>query len=284
MQIIRDKRALPDALRGAALALGNFDGVHRGHAALIAKARSLLSRVGLLTFSPHPRLLTQPGLAPFLLTGSEAKMAILQSLGVDFCVELPFDAALAATAAEDFVGDILAARLGARHLVFGHDFRFGQKRKGDVELLRRLEARHGFTVHPVAPVKDEEGRLFSSSLIREHLRAGDIDGAARLLGRSWSIHIPAFAFTAHQDGATIVFRFGNHLRPAAGTYAVRLVGENLQASLRISDGDDLGRLHVRGAEHLHGNPITLEFIAFMEKDVEPNRASAPAPQPHFAQA
>jgi riboflavin kinase/FMN adenylyltransferase len=286
MQIFRDDRALPDALRGAALALGNFDGVHRGHAALIAKARTLSPTVGLLTFSPHPRLVTQPGLPPFLLTSSDAKMAILKDLGVDFCVELPFNAALAATAAEDFVADILAARLGARHLVFGHDFRFGQKRKGDVELLRRLEARHGFTAHPVAPVTDEEGRLFSSSLIREHLRAGDIDGAARLLGRSWSIHIPAFAFTAHEDGATIVFRFGNHVRPAAGTYAVRLVGENSEASLRISDGDDLGRLHVRSADSLHGNPITLEFIAFLEKDVEPARASAQVHQgqSHFARA
>jgi len=284
MQIFRDDRALPDALRGAALALGNFDGVHRGHAALIAKARTLSPTVGLLTFSPHPRLVTQPGLPPFLLTSSDAKMAILQDLGVDFCVELPFNATLAATAAEDFVADILAARLGARHLVFGHDFRFGQKRKGDVELLRRLEARYGFTAHPVAPVMDEEGRLFSSSSIREHLRAGDIDGAARLLGRSWSLHIPAFAFTAHEDGATIVFRFGNHVRPAVGTYAVRLAGENAEASLRISDGDDLGRLHVRGADSLHGNPITLEFIAFLEKDVEPVHASAQAHQPHFAQA
>jgi riboflavin kinase/FMN adenylyltransferase len=284
MQIFRDDRALPDALRGAALALGNFDGVHRGHAALIAKARTLSPAVGLLTFSPHPRLVTQPGLPPFLLTSSDAKMAILQDLGVDFCVELPFNATLAATAAEDFVADILAARLGARHLVFGHDFRFGQKRKGDVELLRRLEARYGFTSHPVAPVMDEEGRLFSSSLIREHLRAGDIEGAARLLGRSWTIHIPAFAFTAHEDGATIIFRFGNHVRPAAGTYAVRLAGENAEASLRISDGDDLGRLHVRGADSLHGNPIMLEFIAFLEKDVEPARISAQAHQPHFAQA
>lgn len=284
MQIFRDGRALPDALRGAALALGNFDGVHRGHAALIARARTLSPTVGLLTFSPHPRLVTQPGLAPFLLTSSDAKMAILQDLGVDFCVELPFNATLAATAAEDFVADILAARLGARHLVFGHDFRFGQKRRGDIELLRRLEARHGFTAHPVAPVMDEEGRLFSSSLIREHLRAGDVDGAARLLGRSWTLQIPAFAFNAHEDGATIVFRFGNHVRPAAGTYAVRLTGENAEASLRVSGDDDLGRLHVRGVNSLRGNPITLEFIAFLEKDVEPVRVPAQAHQPHFAQA
>lgn len=287
MQVFRDDRLLPNALRGAAVALGNFDGVHRGHAALIAKARALSATVGLLTFSPHPRLVTQPGLAPFLLTGSDAKMAILQDLGVDFCVELPFNAALAATAAEDFVADILVARLGARHLVFGHDFRFGQKRKGDVELLRRLETHHGFTAHPVAPVTDEEGRLFSSSLIREHLRAGDVDGAARLLGRSWSLHIPAFAFTTHDDGAAIMFHFGNHVRPAAGLYAVRLAGTKAEACLCIADGDDLGRLRVRGQEGLHGNPITLEFIAFLGKaGAEPFRVSGQSHMgmTHFAQA
>ncbi|HEY0266287.1 MAG TPA: hypothetical protein VGC16_06010 [Rhizomicrobium sp.] len=295
MHIFRDDRALPAALRGAALALGNFDGVHRGHAALLDKARSLSATVGLLTFSPHPRLVTQPGLPPFLLTSSDAKMAILERLGVDFCVELPFTPALAATAAEDFVADILAARLGARRLVFGHDFRFGQKRKGDVDLLRRLEARHGFTAHPVAPVTDEGGRLYSSSLIRECLRAGDVDGAARALGRAWSLPVPAFALTAHDDGgATILFRLDNHVRPAAGAYAVR-VGENrAEAILRVSDGDDLGRLHVRDGKAVRGNPVTLEFVAFLGKDADFARdsirdsvrvpAQAGYGQAHFAQA
>ncbi len=194
MQIFRDDTPLPAALRGAALALGNFDGVHRGHAAIIARARALSETVGVLTFSPHPRLVTQPGLAPFLLTSSEMKMQILEGLGVDFAVELPFTPALAATAPEEFVAGILAGRIGARHLVFGHDFCFGHKRQGDFALLRRLEGRHGFTAHPVAAVADEESRLFSSTAIRECLRSGDVDGAARALGRSWSIHISAYAF------------------------------------------------------------------------------------------
>jgi riboflavin kinase/FMN adenylyltransferase len=289
MQIFRDDHVLPDSLRGAAVALGNFDGVHRGHAALIAKARSLSPVVGLLTFSPHPRLVTQPSQPPFLLTSSETKMAILEGLGVDFCVELPFTSALAATAAEDFAAEILAAQLGAGHLVFGHDFRFGRKRTGDVDLLRRLEPRHGFTAHAIAPVTDEGGRLFSSSAIRECLRAGDIDGAARLLGRAWSIHIPAFAFTAHDDGgATIVFRFGNHIRPAAGSYAVRVVGDSrAEAVLRISENDDLGRLHVRDVDGIHGNPIALEFVALLERDAasrEPVRVPPTAQtRSHFAQ-
>jgi riboflavin kinase/FMN adenylyltransferase len=292
MHIFRDDRALPAALRGAALALGNFDGVHQGHVALVRKARALSPVAGVLTFSPHPRLVTQPGLPPFLLTSSDAKMAILQRLGVDFCVELPFTHALAATAAQDFVSDILAARLGARHLVFGQDFRFGQKRKGDVDLLRGLEARHGFTAHPVAPVTDEGGRLYSSSRIRDCLRAGDVDGAARALGRAWSLHIPAFAFAGHDDGgATIVFRFGNHVRPAAGAYAVRIAGnDRAEAVLRVSEGDDAARLHVQGGNEIHGDPLVLEFAAFLGTDANPARSSiqiaAPAVhgQAHFAQA
>lgn len=277
MQIFRDALNLPEPLRGAALALGNFDGVHRGHAALIQRARALSPCVGVLTFSPHPRLVTQPGIPPFLITPGPAKMAALAGLGVDFCIELPFTRELAATPADAFVSRVLA-RTGARHLVFGHDFRFGSKRDGDAALLRSLEDRFGFTAHAVEPVLDEAGQRYSSTAVRGYLRTGDMDAAARCLGRAWALDIGAYALSAH-DGAHLVFRFGPCVKPAAGLYAVRLDGVAAGgAVLRVESDDDLGRLHLGDADMVQGQPLRLEFSAYLGPARAGDAAWTPSPE------
>lgn len=262
MRIYRDQPELPEDFRAAALVLGNFDGVHRGHAALIQRARSLSDRVGVLTFSPHPRLVVQPAVAPFLITPGNARMTALADLGVDFCIELTFDLALAAMPAEVFVSDIVA-KTGAGHLVFGQDFRFGHKRGGDAALLNRLESRHGFTAHAMSPVLDGGGARYSSSAVRAFLRAGDVDGAARCLGRRWQLDIGSHALSAH-DGTNLVFRFGPCLKPAPGLYSVRLDGAATgEAVLRVEEGDDLGRLHPATAHISHGQSLRLEFRSYL---------------------
>jgi riboflavin kinase/FMN adenylyltransferase len=262
MRIYRDQTELPECFRAAAMVLGNFDGVHLGHAALIQQARALSDRVGVLTFSPHPRLVVQPAVAPFLITPGGARMAALAHLGVDFCIEVTFDLALAAMPAEVFVSGIVA-NTNARHLVFGQDFRFGHKRGGDSALLKRLESRHGFTTHAVAPVLDDNGERYSSSAVRAFLRAGDVEGATRCLGRRWMLDIGPHALSAH-DGTNLVFRFGPCLKPAGGFYSVQLEGAATgDAVLRVEEGDDLGRLHLTDGSMNHGQSLRLAFQGYL---------------------
>lgn len=265
MRIIRDSENPSDDFRGATLVLGSFDGIHRGHAALIALARAHARPIGVLTFSPHPRLITQPEQPPFLLTPGKAKHAALRLLGVDFCVELSFTRHFASISAEDFVADVLVERLAAKHVIVGYDFRFGAGRQGNVALLHEIGEKYGFSVEHVAPVLDDSGRPYSSSRIRECLRAGDVSGAHHLLGRPWTIQAALLGeLTDGERGAA--FHFGEHLKPLPGHYSVRLFDEHgrpVDALLLVSQ-DDIGRLKfgqtidLRRAEF-----ITLEFHDFI---------------------
>ncbi|MCC6734680.1 MAG: bifunctional riboflavin kinase/FAD synthetase [Bauldia sp.] len=169
--------------------MGNFDGVHRGHQALIAaaatEAAAIGRRAGVLTFEPHPRTVLRPEAPTFRLATSDARCAIVASLGIDAVIELRFDATLAGLPPETFVRDILAGRLGIAGIVVGEDFRFGHRRAGDVALLRRLGAELGFFVRGLPAVLRPDGEPFSSGRIRTALAAGDIDAVNGMLGYRW---------------------------------------------------------------------------------------------------
>ena len=172
---------IADDAKGAAIALGNFDGVHRGHQAVIASAREAASALGrplgVAVFEPHPRRFFYPDTPPFRLQRQSQRARVLEALGVDCVYEVGFDAETARMSDEEFAGEVLQRRLGAAHVSVGAEFRFGRGRIGDVERLAALGQRLGFGVSPVAPI-GESGAKFSSSAIRAAIEAGEMQTAA----------------------------------------------------------------------------------------------------------
>jgi riboflavin kinase/FMN adenylyltransferase len=189
-RVLRDGEAVPSALRGAVAAIGNFDGVHRGHRRLIEAALSEAERLGrpsaVLTFEPHPRKFFAPEKPLFRLTPEPAKLAILEKLGLDAVFLRRFDAALAATAAPDFVTRLLGEELGLAGVVVGHDFRFGRGREGTPALLEELCRQNGWACVVVPPVT-VEGEVVSSGAVRAALADGDVARASALLGHRWFV-------------------------------------------------------------------------------------------------
>ena len=181
-------------MAGAVVAIGNFDGLHRGHAGVIVRALGLAKRLGrpcaLLTFEPHPADFFAGKSVIFRLTPREAKEAILDRMGLDGMIVLTFDAALARLSAEDFVVKVLVERLAIGGIVAGYDFHFGAKRAGTPDVLKQAGERHGFAVEIVDKITyDASGSLdaVSSTAIREALQAGDVRRARELLGRPFLI-------------------------------------------------------------------------------------------------
>ena len=227
MRILRHYRNLPAEAKGAVVALGNFDGVHRGHEALIADARAIARREGrplaALVFEPYPREFFRPQDEPFRLTSFRAKARLLAEQGMDFLIVLTFDAAMAGMAAQDFVLDALVHELEVAHIVVGEDFRFGKGRGGDTTVLAYMGEMEGFGVtvfHAVA----EGNEKISSSKVRAALRGGRPEEAARLLGHWWSIegHVAHGDKRGRQLGfPTANLRLEHTLQPAFGVYAVR---------------------------------------------------------------
>ncbi|MYZ46515.1 bifunctional riboflavin kinase/FAD synthetase [Propylenella binzhouense] len=181
---------IPDDWRGAVVAIGNFDGVHRGHQAVLAAARREAHRLGvkalILTFEPHPRAFFGKGAPFFRLTPAPLKTAVAKAFGMDGALVLPFDEQLARVTAEAFVRDVLVERLAIRHAATGYDFHFGYRRLGTPAFLEAAGASHGFGVTVVGEY-DQAGLPVSSTRIRTALRDGDIDAANALLGWRWSI-------------------------------------------------------------------------------------------------
>lgn len=227
MHIHRNPEGLPATARGAVVAIGNFDGVHLGHQAVIATAGGIARASGapqaVLSFEPHPRSFFQPAAPPFRLTPFRAKAELLRRLGVDVLFSLRFDRRMVQRSADDFVRGVLVGGLGIRHAVVGYDFVFGHGRKGTAALLTRMGGELGFGVTVVDPVR-AGAELYSSTRIRELLQAGDPRRAGALLGRPWEID--GRVERGDRRGRTIGFPTANllldgYVRPATGVYAVR---------------------------------------------------------------
>jgi riboflavin kinase/FMN adenylyltransferase len=224
MRIFRTWRDLPDDARGASVALGNFDGMHLGHAKVIRAAHGAdpSARLAVLTFEPHPRELFRPEDPPFRLTLSAERAALCEALGVALLFELPFDREFSLMPADAFVTNVLRDGLGAHHLACGPDFAFGHRKGGDTHFLAARAEALGIGLTVVTPLADEAGPL-SASRIRRALQDGYPERATASLGRPWAIG----GVVAHGDkrGRTIGFptaniALGRHLEPARGVYAV----------------------------------------------------------------
>ncbi|HXX25989.1 MAG TPA: bifunctional riboflavin kinase/FAD synthetase [Pseudolabrys sp.] len=218
----------PGALRGAVVAVGNFDGVHRGHRAVIGAARKRAESIGrktaALTFTPHPRLFLRPQDTLFQLSNSHDKLRLLAATGLEGAIVMTFDAALAATSAEDFIAKILVGQLGIGGAAIGFDFHFGKNRTGSPAFLAEQGEKLGFAVDIVPPLEDE-GRPVSSGSIRTALTQGKVVEAAELLGAPW--FTSGTVIHGDKRGRELGFPTANiRLEPSCGLkhgiYAVRV--------------------------------------------------------------
>jgi len=258
---------LPPTVTGTVVTVGTFDGVHLGHQAILreierrAAARHL--HAVLLTFDRHPLRVVRPDDAPPLLTMPNEKKEILAQFGLDYVAFVAFTRAFSRYTPQEFVGEVLVRRLRARELVIGYDHGFGRGRTGDVELLRALGAEHGFDVDVVAEIESEH-QAVSSTRIRDAIRAGDMVGAARMLGRPY-----AFRGTVVHGmgrGKTLGFPTANltapppeKLLPAEGIYAVRA---NVASEMLH------GLLHLGPRPTFAGSPPTIElYLLDFEREI-----------------
>ncbi len=270
---------MPEAYRGAVVALGNFDGFHLGHQAVAGEAIAQAKAAGrpaiIATFDPHPVRYFVPDAPPFRLTTLDQRQHLFEGSGADAMLVFDFDAGLAATTADDFIAKLLVERLGISAVVTGQDFTFGKARGGNIDMLRTLGSKLGLDSITVGPVSDTEG-VISSSRIRDALKTGDCATATRLLTRPFAVE----GNVQHGDKngrllgyPTANIDMGNYLRPRYGIYAVRG---------RLSDGRVLNgaaNLGIRPSfdppkellepyffdfnEDLYRQTIEVEFHAFI---------------------
>jgi riboflavin kinase/FMN adenylyltransferase len=228
MQRLTLAGGIPDNLKGSIVALGNFDGFHLGHQAVVGRAiqRGFHERrpVIVATFDPHPVSFFKPDVPPFRLTTLDQREALFAHAGADAMLVFHFDKALAVTSSEDFVSEVLAKEIGAAGVVTGDDFTFGRGRKGDVPLLKSLGEQHGVIAEAVAPVL-LDGTRISSGRIREALQAGDVGTATHLLTRDFAIEGVVQRGDARGRALgypTANLQLGDYQRPKYGIYAVRV--------------------------------------------------------------
>ena len=228
MRLFRHFDEAPDAIKRCAVALGNFDGIHRGHRVVMERARDEAKRRstpwGVMSFEPHPRAVLSASPTPFRLTPMRVKARLIEAMGADFVLMQHFDRAFASISASDFVSRVLLESLGVSVVVTGQDFVFGKNRQGDAELLARLAQVQGFDAVFVDPVVAQDGTAYSSSVVREALVAGKLDEVFRQLGRHWEIdgHVQRGDARGRELGyPTANVALGELIRPAAGVYAVR---------------------------------------------------------------
>ncbi|HEU0100177.1 MAG TPA: bifunctional riboflavin kinase/FAD synthetase [Allosphingosinicella sp.] len=276
--------AVPERLRGGIVALGNFDGFHKGHQAVVGRAvqraRAENRPALVATFDPHPVRYFRPETPWFRLTTLEQRERLFKAAGADAMIVFRFDAELAATTAEEFVTHRLRDLMGAAGVVTGEDFTFGRGRGGNVEVLERLGHEHGLSVDAVGPVA-AEGELISSSRIRDALKAGDCETASRLLTRPFAIE----GVVEHGDRRgrelgypTANLGLGKYQRPRFGIYAVRG---------RLADGvmlDGAASLGIRPTfdppkellepyffdfdGNLYGETIEVELLSFLRDEAK----------------
>jgi riboflavin kinase/FMN adenylyltransferase len=265
---VSDLDRLPAHLRGGVVAIGNFDGVHRGHQVVLERALQEARLIGapalVLTFDPHPREVFRPDIPHFRLTPTGMKARLLSALGFDAMVELPFSRAFAAQSAEEFIERILVSGLGIRHVVTGFDFHFGKDRRGGPAFLMASGEAHGFRVALVDAFRDEGAEVISSSRIRELLGAGDVAQAAGLLGYRYTVAAPVTR--GKQLGRTLGYPTANMALPASnglrhGIYAVRL---------RRADGtlhDGVASFGKRPTVDTDGEPLLETFVFDFSGDI-----------------
>ena len=296
LRLLQLDQPLPESARGAAFALGNFDGVHMGHQAVIASAANFAKAHGAplaaTLFDPHPRRFFRPDTPPFRLQTTAQVMRAMAALGVHYLLHIQFNAALASLTADEFAKDILASRIGARHVSAGFNFHYGKGRGGDAQRLIAEGAALGFNVEIVAPIEGPRAAPpISSTAIREAIAQGEMAQAALLLGRPWAIE--GEVVKGFQRGRGIGFptanvSLGDYVRPKLGVYAVNVhvgSGDWRAGVASIGINPTVGALPEPVLEahlfdfdaDLYGRTIEVELVAFLrEERTFPDMASMTA--------
>ncbi len=281
--VVHDDAPQVAALRGAVAAIGNFDGVHRGHRAVIdtalARATTLGTAAIAVTFEPHPRNVLRPSDPVFRLTDAPSKLRLLARSGLAGALVLTFDAAFAALTAEEFVARILVGRLNIRGATIGFDFHFGHQRRGSPAFLAEQGTLHGFTVETAPPLEDE-GRPVSSSSIRTALTEGRVVEAAELLGYPW--FVAGTVVQGDQRGRDLGFPTANirldpHCGLKHGIYAVRIgIGGVMRDGVAsfgtrptFDNGAPLLEVHLFDfSGDLYGAPMDVAFIGWIRPELK----------------
>ncbi|MCO6456014.1 MAG: bifunctional riboflavin kinase/FAD synthetase [Pirellulaceae bacterium] len=283
MRLLRTLDTLPIELRGGAVAIGNFDGVHQGHARivqrLLERARRLNGPAIVFTFDPHPVQVLRPGSAPPPLTWTERKAELLFELGVDAVLAYPTDDALLRLAPGEFFQRIVCQRLRARALVEGPNFRFGHERAGDLQTLRQLCRQSGVELDVVEPI-EIGGQYVSSSRIRDLVRGGQVLDAARQLTRPYRVR--GLVTHGARRGRQIGFPTANldgidTLIPAPGVYAGRALAAQgtWEAAINIGPNPTFGEHGPKFEVHLldfigslYGEVVEVDILARL-RDIQP---------------
>jgi riboflavin kinase/FMN adenylyltransferase len=286
MLIFESYTGLPTDARGAVVAIGNFDGVHPGHRAVLTRAAEVAEGLGapfgLVTFEPHPRQYFQSGIPAFRLTPAPAKRRLIAAAGASLYYELRFDAAMAGLTAEAFVERVLLEGLGVRHIVVGGGFAFGKGRTGTVSVLEHVAGhKGGVGVTVVAPVAGPDGVLYSSSRARECLQRGEPERAAALLGRVWAIE--GRVEEGDKRGRLLGFPTANmglddYLQPAFGVYAMHAYAiddgaKRWRGVANLGSRPTVGGTRVLLEAHLfdfggdlYGRTLAVELLAYIRPE------------------
>lgn len=278
-------KALPPEQRGASIALGNFDGVHRGHQQVIAQAAkaAMASKapLGVISFDPHPRRLFRPSEPAFKLMTQGQQARALGGLGVDLFYLLPFDFEMASYGDREFVEKVLVEGLGVTHVAAGFDISFGRGRTGSPDLLRAYGEEYGFTVSIAEPVASGDGDKFSSTAVRDALRAGQPEQAASILGRPFAIE--GVVRRGQQLGRQLGFPTANvevedYVVPKLGVYATRTRlpdGREAPGVANLGNNPTTGHVETRLEtwlfdfdEDLYGQIIETQLIAFLRPELK----------------
>jgi riboflavin kinase/FMN adenylyltransferase len=281
MDIVRSWRDVPPEFKGAVLAIGNFDGVHRGHQEVLREGAGIAKREGrrsgAVVFEPHPREFFAPDKPFFRLTPLPLKLELLEALGLDQTFVMEFDRELASLSAEAFATEVVAKGLGASHIVVGHDFSYGKGRTGTTDELAALGRVLGFGVDVVAPV-GAHGATFSSSRIREHLQVGEARGAAEQLGYWWRVRGRVGEGAGRGKGLgfpTLNLPLAPGQQVRHGIYAMRIdhggaryhAAGYVGARPTFGAGEPVLEAYLFDfAGDLYGQEVEAEFIAFLRPD------------------
>jgi riboflavin kinase / FMN adenylyltransferase len=282
MDIINQYENVPAAQKGCSLAIGNFDGVHRGHQEVLATAMKVASEKGIpsgvMAFEPHPRVFFQPQRHLFRLTSLDAKLDLFETFGIDLAAVMPFNGEMAALTAEEFVSKVLVDGFNVAHVVTGFNFFFGKGRGGNPQILKELGEKYGFGVTTVE-VQGEAGDRFSSSRVRELLQEGDPRGAAEMLGYWW--RIKGMVTGGAQRGTWLGFPTANITLKNSeefhhGIYAVRVYVDGnahhgaayLGTRPTFDDGHPVLETFLFDFDQdIYGKEILIELIEFIREDI-----------------